>query len=64
MLSVALHAFERTAHSLGNVAVDAIKHQFAEAEDRIKRRPQLMAHIGQKLRLVPARVLETLVELP
>ena len=50
MLSVALHAFERSAHSLGNVAVDAIKHQFAEAEDRIKWRPQLMTYIGQKLR--------------
>jgi hypothetical protein len=31
MLAVALHPFERPAHSLRNVAVDAIKHQFAEA---------------------------------
>ena len=64
MLSVALHAFKRPAHSLRNFAVDAIKHQFAEAEDRIKRRPQLMAHVGQELRLVPTSILETLVELP
>jgi hypothetical protein len=64
MLSVALRPFERPAHSLGNLAVDAIKHQFAEAEDRIKRRPQLMAHVGQELRLVPTSVLETLVKLP
>ena len=63
MLSVALHAFERSAHSLGNLAVDAVEHEFAEAEDRIERRPQLMAHVGQELRLVPAGVLEALVEL-
>ena len=63
MLSVALHAFERIAHAFGNLAVDAVEQEFAETEDRVERRAQLVAHVGQELRLVPAGVLKAPVEL-
>ena len=46
MLSIALHALEGCAHPVRHVAVHAVKHEFAEAEDRIERRPQLMTHVG------------------
>ena len=63
MLSVALHALKRPAYAFGNFAIDAVEDEFAEAEDRIERRAQLVAHVRQELRLVPAGVLEALVEL-
>ena len=63
MLSVALHALERPSHAFRNFAVDAIEQEFAEAEDRIERRAQLMAHVRQELRLVPAGVLKAPVKL-
>ena len=37
------------------VAVDVVSDQLGVAEDGIKRRAQLVAHVGQKLRLVLAR---------
>ena len=46
-----------------NLLVDAIEQEFAEAEDRVERCAQLMADVGQELRLVPAGVLKALVEL-
>ena len=42
--------------------VDLTEHPFAqhlrEPDDRVQRRPQLVRHVGEKLRLVPARRLE------
>jgi hypothetical protein len=52
------------------LAVSAVRHQFGVAQDGVEWRAQLMAHIGEKLRLVlaclfqlPALVLD-LVEQP
>src|SRR6516225_7219359 len=52
MLAVARDPFEHTAHFVGRIAVYAIENQFGVAEDGIERRAQLMAHIGEELRLV------------
>ena len=42
----------------GYLTIDLVDDQFRVAEDCIKRRTQLVAHIGEKLRLVVARDLE------
>jgi hypothetical protein len=52
--AVGLKAFEYAKHFLGRLTISAVRHQFGIAQDGIKRRAQLMAHIGQKLRLVLA----------
>src|SRR5215469_11712640 len=58
MFAVGLKAFEYAKHLLGCRAVSADCHQFGIAQDRVERRAQLMAHIGQKLRLMLARFFE------
>ena len=56
MLAVGLKAFEYAEHLLGWLAVSAVRHQFGIAQDGVERRAQLMAHIGEELRLVLARL--------
>ena len=41
-----------------HLAVDVVEHQLGVAEDRVERRAQLVAHVGEELRLVLARDLE------
>ena len=60
MLAIGLHAFERGARLVRNIAVDGVEDQFGIAEDRIERRAQLVAHVGEELRLVLARQRELL----
>src|SRR5215470_7722855 len=54
MLSVGLKAFEYAEHLLGRLTISAIRHQFGIAQDGVERRAQLVAHIGEELRLVLA----------
>src|SRR6516165_10230305 len=54
--AVGLKSFEYSKHLLGWLTVSAVRHQFRVAQDGVKRRAQLMAHIGQELRFVPARL--------
>ena len=49
-----LHALEHLADLLGHLAVDAVQDQLGVAEDGVERRAQLVAHVGQELRLVLA----------
>src|SRR6516165_9917054 len=58
MLTVGLKPFEYANHLLGWLTVSAVRHQFRIAQDGIEWGAQLMAHIGEKLRLVLARDLE------
>src|SRR6516164_8335104 len=53
--AIGLKPLEYAEHLLGRLTVSAIRHQFGIAQDGIKRRAQLVAHIGEKLRLVLAR---------
>src|SRR6516225_1389421 len=55
MFAVGLKAFEYAEHLLGRLAIRAVRHQFGVTQDRVERRAQLMAHVGQELRLVLAR---------
>src|SRR5689334_14029619 len=55
MPTVGLKAFEYAEHLLRWLAVSAVGHQFGIAEDGVERRAQLMAHVGEELRLVLAR---------
>src|SRR5215472_9549578 len=54
--AVGLKALEYAKHFLGWLTISAIRHQFGIAQDGIERRAQLVAHIGQELRLVLARL--------
>ena len=58
MLAVGLHALEHAAHLLRRLAVDVVEDQLGVAENGVERRAQLVAHIGEELRLVPARHFE------
>ncbi len=58
VLAVALDPLEHVAHLLGRFAVDAVADQLGVAEDGVERRAQLVAHIGEELRLVLARLRE------
>src|SRR6516165_2944088 len=55
VLAVGLYSFEYAQHLLGRLTVSAVRHQFSVAQDGIERRAQLVAHIGEELRLVLAR---------
>ena len=46
------------ASSLGSLAIDAVEDELGVAEDGVQRRAQLVAHVGEELRLVLARDLE------
>src|SRR6266568_5785772 len=56
MPAVGLQSFEYAKHLLGGLAVCTVRHQFGVTQDRIERGAELMAHIGQELRLVLARL--------
>ena len=58
VLAVGLKSFEYSKHLLGRLTIIAVRHQFGIAQDGVKRRAQLMAHIGQELRLVLACLFE------
>ena len=60
MFAIALHPVEHITHPVRRLTVDVIEDQFRVAEDGIKRRAQLMAHIGQELRFVLASDFELL----
>ena len=42
----------------GSVAIDVVEDQLGVAEDGVERRAQLVAHVGEELRLVLARLRE------
>ena len=52
MLAVGLKALEDAQHLLRRLAVSAVRHQFGVTQDGVERCAQLMAHIGEELRLV------------
>ena len=54
MLAVVLDALEHAARPVRQRAVDAVDQQLGIAEDRVQRRAQLVAHIGEELRFVLA----------
>src|ERR1700730_8635102 len=55
MPAVALDSFERGACFLRHLAINAIKDEFGIAQDRVERCAQLVARVGEDLRLVLAR---------
>ncbi len=57
MLAGTLQPLENAAHPIRNLTIDAIDQEFGVAENGVQRRPQLVAHIGKELRLVPVREL-------
>jgi len=58
MLAVGLHPLEHATHFFRRFAVDAVQDQFGVAEDCVERRAQLVAHVGEELRLVLAGCLD------
>ena len=58
VLAVLLHALEHLPGLGRQLAVEAVLHQLGVAEDGVERRSQLVAHVGQELRLVLAGDLE------
>src|SRR4051812_39715085 len=54
MPTIALHAIEYAARLLRHLTINAVKNQLGVSKNGVKRRAQLMAHIGEELRLVPA----------
>ena len=58
--AVALDALEHGLRLLRRLAVDAVEDQLGVAEDGVERRAQLVAHVGEELRLVLARDRELL----
>src|SRR6516165_10295791 len=58
VLAITLKPFKHAEHFLGWLPVSAVGHQFGITQDGVERRAQLVAHIGEKLRLVLARLFE------
>ena len=58
MPTIALHPIEHATRLLRHLTVDAVEYQLGVAENGIQRRPQLVAHVGQELRFVLARLSE------
>jgi hypothetical protein len=58
VLAVGLDALKHVAHLLRRIAINAVKDKLGVAEDRVERRAQFVAHIGEELRLVFARLLD------
>src|SRR6516165_11930750 len=54
MFAVGFKALEYAQHLLGWLTVSTVRHQLGVAEDCVERRAQLVAHIGEELRLVLA----------
>ena len=58
MLAGAVHALERLGEARELRAFGLLPQHLGEADDGVERRAQLVAHIGEELRLVLARNLE------
>src|SRR5262245_45437997 len=58
MAAVALDPFQHRLHLLGWRAIDTVRDQLGVAEDGVERGAQLVAHAGEELRLVLARLRE------
>ena len=58
MPAIALHAIEHAARLLRHLAVDAVENELGVAENGVERRAQLVAHVGEELRFVLARLRE------
>ena len=58
MTAVCLHARHRRLCLVRKLAVDPVDQQFGEAQNRIERRPELVAHIREELGLVAAGCLQ------
>ena len=56
--AVGLDALQRLERLVRQLAVEPIGHHLGEAEDGVHRRAQLVAHVGEELRLVAARDLD------
>ena len=56
MAAVALDAVEHLAHLFRRVAIDVVEDEFGITEDGVERGAQLVAHIGEELRFVLARL--------
>src|SRR5215207_2519263 len=54
MFAVALEPLKHAHHLVCWLAIDAVGNQFGVTQDGIERRPQLVAHVGEELRLVLA----------
>ena len=59
-LPFVLHALEHLVGLGRKLAVEAVLHELGVAEDGVERGAQLVAHVGEELRLVLARDLELL----
>src|SRR5499427_10157512 len=58
MPAASLDAAHRLARLLWHLAVDAVEEELGVAEDGVERRAELVAHVGEELRLVPAGQLQ------
>ena len=56
MAAVALDPLEHGQRLLRRLAVDAVDDQLGVADDGVERGAQLVAHVGEELRLVLARL--------
>ncbi len=54
MLAVPLDALQNAARFVGKLAIDAVEQQLRVAQDRVERCAELVAHVGEELRLVLA----------
>src|SRR4051794_18599328 len=58
MTAVCLHTCYRRFCLIGKLAVDPVEQEFREAQNRIERGPQLVAHIREELGFVAAGCLQ------
>ena len=58
MATVVLNPFQNALRLLADLAVEPVGHHLGVADDGVQGRAQLVAHVGQELRLVLARDLE------
>ena len=58
MLPVGIDAPQHGAHLVRRLPVDAVDDQLGITENGVQRRTELMAHVGEELRLVLVRLLE------
>src|SRR5436190_8634949 len=54
MVTIALHAIKDATRLVRHLTINAVKNQLSVSKNGIERRAQLMTHIGEELRLVPA----------
>src|SRR5215831_3057571 len=54
MLAALLNIHQRPPQFVRDVSVDLIENHFVETEDRVHGRPQLVAHVCEEIRFVPA----------